>query len=123
MRTALGLLLLLALAAVPGSLVPQEARQPAQAADFRKRYPDLAPLLGRPGFFDVYFFDVYVSPWFAAVYLLPFISPAGCIVPRARPIPACPVTLAFSSWSYVGLSGMRSRSGDLHSTQLSSLVN
>ncbi|MGC5409797.1 cytochrome c biogenesis protein ResB [Streptomyces sp. DT225] len=77
MRTALVLLLLLALAAVPGSLVPQEGRQPAQAADFRERYPDLAPLLDKLGFFDV-----YASPWFAAVYLLLFISLAGCIVPR-----------------------------------------
>ncbi|MEU0680128.1 MULTISPECIES: cytochrome c biogenesis protein ResB [Streptomyces] len=79
MRTALVLLLLLALAAVPGSLVPQEGRQPAQAADFRRRYPDLAPVLDRLGFFDV-----YSSPWFAAVYLLLFVSLAGCIVPRTR---------------------------------------
>ncbi|GHC14069.1 MULTISPECIES: cytochrome c biogenesis protein ResB [Streptomyces] len=77
MRTALVLLLLLALAAVPGSLVPQEGRQPAQAADFRRRNPDLAPLLDTLGFFDV-----YSSPWFAAVYLLLFVSLAGCIVPR-----------------------------------------
>jgi cytochrome c biogenesis protein len=77
MRTALVLLLLLALAAVPGSLVPQEGRQPAQAADFRKRHPDLAPVLDRLGFFDV-----FSSPWFAAVYLLLFVSLAGCIVPR-----------------------------------------
>ncbi|ALV33094.1 cytochrome c biogenesis protein ResB [Streptomyces sp. CdTB01] len=77
MRTALVLLLLLALAAVPGSLVPQEGRQPAQAADFRKRNPGLAPVLDKLGFFDV-----YSSPWFAAVYLLLFISLAGCIVPR-----------------------------------------
>ncbi|WP_233435877.1 cytochrome c biogenesis protein ResB [Streptomyces anulatus] len=79
MRTALVLLLLLALAAVPGSLVPQEGRQPAQAADFRERNPDLAPVLDRLGFFDV-----YASPWFAAVYLLLFVSLAGCIVPRTR---------------------------------------
>lgn len=79
MRTALVLLLLLALAAVPGSLVPQEGRQPAAAADFRRRYADLAPLLGRLGFFDV-----YASPWFAAVYLLLFVSLVSCIVPRVR---------------------------------------
>lgn len=78
MRTALVLLLLLAISAVPGSLVPQEGRQPAQAADFRKRNPDLAPLLDKLGFFDV-----FSSPWFAAVYLLLFISLAGCIAPRA----------------------------------------
>ncbi|KPC71798.1 cytochrome C biogenesis protein [Streptomyces sp. NRRL WC-3753] len=77
MRMALLLLLLLALAAVPGSLVPQEGRQPAQAADFRERYPELASILDKLGFFDV-----YASPWFAAVYLLLFVSLAGCIVPR-----------------------------------------
>ncbi|MEU0022671.1 cytochrome c biogenesis protein ResB [Streptomyces rochei] len=106
MRTALILLLLLALAAVPGSLVPQEGRQPAQAADFRERNPDLAPLLDKLGFFDV-----YSSPWFAAVYLLLFISLAGCIVPRilqyvrtlrSRP-PAAPKRLdrlpQHSSWT------------------------
>ncbi|MEU0171421.1 cytochrome c biogenesis protein ResB [Streptomyces iakyrus] len=97
MRTALVLLLLLALAAVPGSLVPQEGRQPAQAADFRKNNPDLSKVLDRLGFFDV-----FASPWFAAVYLLLFVSLAGCIVPRcwhyvralrARP-PAAPRVLA-----------------------------
>ncbi|MFJ4204002.1 cytochrome c biogenesis protein ResB [Streptomyces sviceus] len=97
MRTALLLLLLLALAAVPGSLVPQEGRQPAQAADFRRRNPGLSSLLDKLGFFDV-----FASPWFAAVYLLLFVSLAGCIVPRcwhyvravrARP-PAAPRVLA-----------------------------
>lgn len=96
MRTALVLLLLLALAAVPGSVVPQEDRQPAQAADFRRRYSDLAPVLDKLGFFDV-----FSSPWFAAVYLLLFVSLVGCIVPRcwtyarsvrARP-PAAPRAL------------------------------
>lgn len=97
MRTALVLLLLLSLASIPGSLIPQEARQPAAAADFRKRYPGLSPVLDKLGFFDV-----FSSPWFAAVYLLLFISLAGCIVPRclhyarsmrAQP-PAAPRVLA-----------------------------
>ncbi|MCX5302756.1 cytochrome c biogenesis protein ResB [Streptomyces sp. NBC_00160] len=97
MRTALVLLLLLSLAAIPGSLIPQQGRQPAQAADFRKRYPGLSPVLDKLGFFDV-----FSSPWFAGVYLLLFISLAGCIVPRcfhyartmrAQP-PAAPRVLA-----------------------------
>lgn len=79
MRTALVLLLLLALAAVPGALVSQEVRQPAAAGDFRRRYADLAPLLDRLGFFDV-----YASPWFVAVYLLFFVSVAGWTVPTVR---------------------------------------
>ncbi|MFF6829808.1 cytochrome c biogenesis protein ResB [Streptomyces longwoodensis] len=97
MRTALLLLLLLALAAVPGSLIPQENRQPAEAADFRKRNPGVSQLLDKLGFFHV-----FSSPWFAAVYLLLFVSLAGCIVPRcwhyartlrAQP-PAAPRNLA-----------------------------
>ncbi|MBU6532414.1 cytochrome c biogenesis protein ResB [Streptomyces sp. NPDC048405] len=77
MRTALVLLLLLALAAVPGSLVPQQERQPAQAADFRRNNPDLSNVLDTLGVFNV-----FATPWFAAVYLLLFVSLAGCIVPR-----------------------------------------
>ncbi|EOY45772.1 Ccs1/ResB-related putative cytochrome C-type biogenesis protein [Streptomyces lividans 1326] len=79
MRTALVLLLLLALAAVPGSLVPQQDRQPAQAADFRRNNPDLSNVLDTLGVFDV-----FATPWFAAVYLLLFVSLAGCLVPRCR---------------------------------------
>ena len=30
------------------------------------------------------FFDVYASPWFAAIYLLLFISLVGCVLPRIR---------------------------------------
>src|SRR6185436_12246296 len=30
------------------------------------------------------FFDVYSSPWFAAIYLLLFVSLVGCVVPRSR---------------------------------------
>src|SRR5690606_25910922 len=29
-------------------------------------------------------FDVYASPWFAAIYLLLVISLVGCIIPRAK---------------------------------------
>ncbi|MFV0138095.1 cytochrome c biogenesis protein ResB [Streptomyces sp. HMX87] len=60
MRTALILLLLLSLAAVPGSLVPQDSAQPAEAAAFRAENPTLAPVFEKLGLFDV-----YASPWFA----------------------------------------------------------
>jgi cytochrome c biogenesis protein len=79
MRTALWLLLLLALAAIPGSLLPQRSVDPGAVAAFEQRYPDLAPWLERLGFFAV-----YGSPWFAAVYLLLFTSLVGCVLPRAR---------------------------------------
>ncbi|MET9833564.1 cytochrome c biogenesis protein ResB [Streptomyces sp. NPDC006385] len=77
MRTALLLLLLLSLAAIPGSLVPQDSSQPSQAAAFRADNPTLAPIYEKLGLFDV-----YASPWFAAVYLLLFLSLGGCILPR-----------------------------------------
>lgn len=79
MRTAVILLTLLALAAVPGSLVPQRnvASDPFQVGLFFQEYPDLAPWLDR-----FYLFDVYGSPWFAAIYLLLLVSMTGCVVPR-----------------------------------------
>jgi len=77
MRTALILLFLLALAAVPGSLVPQRNQDPAAVAAFYGQHAGLAVWYERVGLFTV-----YSSPWFAAVYLLLFTSLVGCIVPR-----------------------------------------
>jgi cytochrome c biogenesis protein len=79
MRTALVLLFLLALAAVPGSLVPQTSIDAARAAQFAEQHPDLAPWYDR---FSL--FAVYSSPWFAATYLLLFVSLVGCVLPRSR---------------------------------------
>ncbi|WP_447925969.1 cytochrome c biogenesis protein ResB [Georgenia muralis] len=79
MRVAILLLLLLAVAALPGSLFPQRPQDPARVDDYVSAYPGLTPWLERLGFFDV-----YGSPWFAAVYLLLFTSLIGCIVPRVR---------------------------------------
>lgn len=77
MRTALVLLFLLALAAVPGSLVPQQNISPVMVSMLVRQHPTLAPIYQRVGLFDV-----YTSPWFSAIYLLLFISLIGCIVPR-----------------------------------------
>jgi cytochrome c biogenesis protein len=79
MRTALVLLFLLALAAVPGSLVPQTSIDAARAAQFAAQHPHLAPWYDR---FSL--FSVYSSPWFAATYLLLFVSLVGCVLPRSR---------------------------------------
>lgn len=79
MRVALLLLLLLAVAALPGSFFPQEPQDPTAVAEYHVDHPDLAPWLERLGFFDV-----YASPWFAAVYLLLFTSLIGCILPRVK---------------------------------------
>ena len=79
MRTAIVLLFLLALAAVPGSLLPQRSLSQTNVNGYFAEHPDLAPVLDR-----LYLFDVFSSPWFAAVYLLLFISLIGCVLPRAR---------------------------------------
>lgn len=79
MRTALLLLFLLALAAVPGGFVPQRSLNPVQVKAYFTAHPTLAPLLDR-----LSLFDVFAAPWFAAIYLLLFVSLVGCLVPRIR---------------------------------------
>ena len=80
MRTAVILLALLALAAVPGSLLPQRgvSSDPGAVVRFIRNNPTAAPWLDRFGFFEV-----YSSPWFAAVYLLLLVSMTGCVLPRS----------------------------------------
>ncbi|MGH1563764.1 cytochrome c biogenesis protein ResB [Mumia sp. DW29H23] len=77
MRTALFLLLLLALAAVPGSIVPQRSVDARAVQAYFERHPDLAPVLDKLGAFHV-----YTSVWFSAIYILLMVSLVGCIVPR-----------------------------------------
>ena len=77
MRTALILLFLLALAALPGAFIPQRGPSPQAVKDYYAAHPTLAPVLDRLGVFDV-----FATPWFSAVYLLLFISLVGCLVPR-----------------------------------------
>lgn len=79
MRTALLLLLLLGVAAIPGSLLPQRPVNPFDVAQYVVENPTAAEWLDRFGFFDV-----FGSAWFAAIYLLLFISLIGCIIPRCR---------------------------------------
>lgn len=109
MRTALILLLLLGVAAIPGSLYPQRTQNPIQVNQYFKDSPELAIWLDR---FSL--FDVYGSPWFSAIYILLFISLIGCVLPRtiehfhaARALPpATPKNLSrmehFESWSASG---------------------
>ncbi len=77
MRTALVLLFLLAVASVPGSVLPQEGIDPAAVTQYYAAHPALAPILSR-----LSLFDVFAAPWFAAIYLLLFASLAGCVLPR-----------------------------------------
>ena len=77
MRTALVLLFLLALASIPGSVLPQQGIDPAAVSQYYAAHPALAPFLAR-----LSGFDVFGAPWFAAIYLLLFASLAGCVLPR-----------------------------------------
>ncbi|GAA0374291.1 cytochrome c biosynthesis protein [Acrocarpospora corrugata] len=77
MRTALILLFLFALASVPGSVFPQRAVDPGQVARYFAAEPVRAEWLDR-----FWMFDVFRSPWFAAIYLLLFLSLVGCVLPR-----------------------------------------
>ena len=79
MRVALMLLMLLAVAAVPGSVFPQRAIDPSKVAAYLAEHPGTGPWLDRAGFFSV-----YSSAWFSAIYLLLFVSLIGCILPRTR---------------------------------------
>jgi cytochrome c biogenesis protein len=77
MRVALILLFVLAVAAIPGSVIPQTEINPVNVADFRERNPELAQWYDRLGLFDV-----FSAPWFAAIYIALLVSLVGCILPR-----------------------------------------
>ena len=79
MRTALLLLLLVAFAAVPGSLVPQVTSDPNGVIQYKAANPEWSKVLDFLGVFNT-----YTSVWFSAIYLLLFISLVGCIIPRTK---------------------------------------
>jgi cytochrome c biogenesis protein len=79
MRTALILLFLLAVAAVPGSLLPQRPLNPGKTRAWIAAHGGWGRFLDRVGMFDV-----FGAPWFAAIYLLLGVSLVGCLVPRIR---------------------------------------
>ncbi|MFE0739581.1 cytochrome c biogenesis protein ResB, partial [Streptomyces sp. NPDC058855] len=54
MRVALLLLLLLALGAIPGSLIPQTGTDETKVADFRTAHPTLGDVYDKLGLFHVY---------------------------------------------------------------------
>lgn len=77
MRTALLLLLLVAIAAVPGSLVPQRSSDPNGVVKYFNETPEFAAVLD-----SFQLFDVFTSVWFSSIYLLLFVSLIGCVIPR-----------------------------------------
>ena len=96
MRTALILLLVLALAAVPGSVIPQEGVDSLKTSRWQADHPTLTPIYEK-----LSLFSVYDSPWFSAIYILLMVSLVGCIIPRTfiylrairTPPPAAPRNL------------------------------
>ena len=79
MRTALVLLFMLALAAVPGSIIPQSNIDSNAVSRWQESHPTLTPVYEKLGLFSV-----YDSVWFSAIYILLMVSLVGCIVPRTR---------------------------------------
>jgi cytochrome c biogenesis protein len=79
MRTALLLLALLALAAIPGTVIPQRGLDPVKVNAYLAAHPHLGPLMDK-----LSLFDVFAAPWFVLIFLLLFVSVVGCVVPRIR---------------------------------------
>ncbi|MBJ7338628.1 cytochrome c biogenesis protein ResB [Mycolicibacterium sp.] len=77
MGTALVLLFLLALGAIPGALVPQRSLNAGKVDDYLAQHTLIGPWLDR-----LQMFDVFSSFWFTAIYALLFISLVGCLTPR-----------------------------------------
>jgi cytochrome c biogenesis protein len=90
MRTAIVLLFLLALASVPGSLLPQKPLNPTKVQAYIASHGAWGRFLDRIGGYDV-----FGSFWFSAIYLLLFASLIGCLIPRitvyARALRARPI--------------------------------
>ncbi|MER8185550.1 cytochrome c biogenesis protein ResB [Kitasatospora sp. NPDC094015] len=84
MRVALILLFMLSLAAIPGSLIPQNSQNSFKVDTWKAAHQGIAPYYEK-----LQLFDVYSSVWFSAIYILLFVSLAGCIVPR--------------TWQFVGV--------------------
>lgn len=78
MRTALVLLFLLAVGAIPGALLPQRNVSKTQVAEYLEAHGTTAKVYDK-----LQFFDVFSSTWFSAIYVLLFVSLIGCIVPRS----------------------------------------
>ena len=77
MGTALVLLFLLALGAIPGALLPQRSLNQPKVDEYLAHHTLIGPVLDR-----LQAFEVFSSFWFTAIYALLFISLIGCLTPR-----------------------------------------
>ncbi|WP_151641415.1 cytochrome c biogenesis protein ResB [Corynebacterium sp. 11A] len=78
MRTALILLFLLSLGAIPGALLPQRSLNESKVEEYIATNGRIAEVYDK-----LQLFDVFSSTWFTAIYVLLFISLIGCILPRS----------------------------------------
>lgn len=90
MRIALALLFLLAIAAVPGALLPQRDLNATKTSQYIADNGTVGEVLD-----NLQMFEVFSSIWFTSIYALLFISLVGCLTPRiadhARSLRARPV--------------------------------
>ena len=100
MRTALILLLLLGIASIPGSLIPQRTQNPISVGEYFKNSPELAKWMDQ-----LFLFDVYGSPWFSAIYILLFISLIGFL--------SVFFYIGLATFPFGGLTGLKSVSSFL----------
>lgn len=77
MRTALMLLFLLALGAIPGALLPQRSLNEQKVAEYLEKHGTVAEVFDR-----LQLFEVFDSTWFIAIYVLLAVSLVGCLTPR-----------------------------------------
>jgi cytochrome c biogenesis protein len=77
MGTALVLLFLLALGAIPGALLPQRSLNDAKVEQYIADHSTVGPWLDK-----LQAFEVFSSFWFTSIYALLFISLVGCLTPR-----------------------------------------
>ena len=78
MRTALMLLFVLAVASIPGALLPQRTVSSSLVDDYLKANPTTGPIYDK-----LQLFDVFQSTWFLAIIVLLVVSLVGCIIPRS----------------------------------------
>lgn len=78
MRTALVLLFLLSVVAVPGALLPQREVNASKVDEYIAANPTMGKIYDA-----LSLFDVFASPFFVALLTLLIISLIGCIIPRS----------------------------------------
>ena len=78
MRTALVLLFVLAIAAIPGTVLPQRSLNEGNVVDYIADNGRLAEVYDQ-----LQLFDVFESTWFNAIFMLLTLSLIGCILPRS----------------------------------------